>query len=94
MEQLEREVEGYLKKRVKELGGKTYKLRFLNCVGATDRLVGVYGKLCFVEVKSPTGATRPTQHLRHAELRSFGAIVCTVSSFSEVDALLGQLRYG
>lgn len=87
---LERDVEKYLVKRVKSLGGTVRKVRWIARRGAPDRLV--YGKRlrpCFVELKRPEGGVVSKQQAEEiTKLMEGGFDVFVVSNLHEVDALM------
>lgn len=83
----ESEIEAYLVKRVKELGGDTRKLKWIGRRGAPDRFVMLYGGF-FVELKAPGEKLRPEQEREHAFLRDNGVEVYVVDTIEGVDELL------
>lgn len=89
----ERDVEKYLVKCVKKLGGGIRKVKWIGRRNAPDRLAAVPHILppTFVEVKRP--GERPTlaQLREHKRMRSIGINVTWVSSFDDVDNLI---KYG
>lgn len=93
----ESDVEDYLVKRVKELGGLVHKVQWIGRDKAPDRVLLLPGSTTFwVEVKSPAkGPTFPSnahergQAREHAAMRAAGAVVVVVHSYHMVDVLLG-----
>lgn len=93
---LEREIEGYLVRRVKELGGEVRKVKWIGRKSAPDRLVMLPDRPAFwVELKAPgKAATFPAsaheraQHREHERMRRMCQRVEVVDSFEAVDALL------
>lgn len=83
----ESEVEAYLVKRVKELGGETRKVKWIGRRGAPDRFVMLYGGF-FVETKPPGGQPRPEQEKEIEALRKSGVGVFVVDSYESVDRCL------
>lgn len=82
---LERDVEKYLKERVKEMGGATRKCRWLGRDGAPDRRVlGV----AWVELKKPGGPLKPHQVREHERMRDAGEIVEVITSCYDVDVFI------
>lgn len=94
----ERQVENYLIKRVKALGGEIRKVRWIGRRGAPDRLVGLPNKLhngahrpahsFFIEVKAPGEKVAPHQQREHERMRAVGMRVEVVDSFERVDEVL------
>ncbi len=92
----ESEIEKYLVKRVKELGGEVRKVKWIGRNGAPDRLVMLSGRDRFgdafgtiwVELKA-TGETPKAHQLReHKRMREMGQRVVVIDSLEGVDALL------
>jgi hypothetical protein len=90
---LEREVETYLRNRVKALGGKCIKLIPDYARGYPDRLVILPGGvLIWVETKKPRGGRLSLmQRVCHGELRKLGQVVEVVWSKEDADRLLARL---
>ena len=84
----ESEVEAYLVKRVKELGGDTRKMKWIGRRGAPDRFVMLYGGF-FVELKAPGEKLRPEQEKEISIMRKAGVRVWVVDSLISVDVCLG-----
>jgi len=85
----EREIEKYLVKRVKELGGKAFKFVSPGNDGVPDRLVCLPGgRVLFVELKSPGKKPTPLQQMQMEFIRSLGFDVDWASSKADVDVLL------
>jgi hypothetical protein len=93
----EGKIEAYLKKRVREDGARTRKLKWIGMRGAPDRLVwwpgdpdgsGVAVNMVFVEVKAPGKKATKQQEREHKKLRDDGFEVCVVSTRDEVDQLI------
>ena len=90
----ESQIEAYLVKRVKALGGEVRKVQWIGRRGAPDRLVMLpYEKVIFntaiwVELKAP-GVKPETHQLReHKRMRDMGQRVVVIDSIEGVDALL------
>ena len=83
----ESDVEKYLVKRVKELGGDTRKLKWIGRRGAPDRFVMLYGGF-FVELKAPGKVLRVEQEKERTALNKAGIGVSVVDSFVSVDRCL------
>lgn len=96
----ESEVEAYLVKQVKALGGEVRKVRWIGRNGAPDRLVmlpeipgrfdwdGRPGRTLWVELKAPGEKAKPHQQREHERMRRMGQIVVVVDSFEGVDGAL------
>lgn len=87
--QTEKQVEAYLVKRVKALGGKAYKFVSPGNSGVPDRLVCWRGIAVFVELKASGKKPSAQQRAKHRELRGldFTVFGC-VDSYEDVDALI------
>lgn len=96
----ERDVERYLCRKVKEMGGEVRKVQWIGRRGAPDRLVmfpassqkfidGAWGTTLWVELKAPGEKVKPHQAREHERMRKMGQRVVVVDSFEAVDALLG-----
>ena len=84
----EREVEKYLVKRVKELGGTCRKAVWIGARGCPDRMVLLPGRApIFVELKAPGQKLQPHQEREHKRLRDAGVRVATIDSLEGVDQL-------
>lgn len=89
-------VETYLVRRVRELGGDTYKFTSPGRRHVADRLVigTAGGRLVFVECKRPGEKPRAGQLREHDRLRARGFVVRVVADKNEVDLLIGMLKLG
>lgn len=86
---LEKEIEAYLAKRVKELGGRSYKWVSPGNVGVPDRiLVMPGGKTIFVELKQPGKKPTAVQRVVMKQLQDLGATVHWTDSKEGVDEIL------
>jgi hypothetical protein len=96
----ERDIEAYLVKRVKAVGGEVRKVRWIGRRGAPDRLVMLPGVICYanhgtlpaqtiwVELKAPGKLPEPHQVREHNRMRGKGHRVVVIDSLKGVDALL------
>lgn len=100
---LERDIEDYLTKRVKAMGGEVRKVQWLGRNSAPDRVVMLPREAyvddahccIWVELKNPkTVATFPAnaheraQHREHERMRKMGQRVEVVGTLYQVEALL------
>lgn len=100
MERTEKDVEQYLCKRVKEMGGKANKFVSPGNAGVPDRLVVVPTGLeslvtaiyLLVEVKKPGGCLRPQQRMKIKELCDMGADCRIVDCYERVDKVIMELE--
>lgn len=88
----EREVEGYLKDRVKRLGGMCLKFTSPGCCGVPDRLVLFNGSAVFVELKAPGEKPRPLQIQIQREIERRGIRCEVLDSFEKVDWFIASLE--
>ena len=84
----ESEIEKYLVKRVKALGGEVRKVKWIGRHGAPDRLVMFPPNHTeWVELKAPGEIAKPHQLREHKRMRDMGQTVFVVDSMEGVDAL-------
>ena len=83
----ERDIENYLVKRVKALGGEVRKVNWVNRRGAPDRLVMLLDKAFWVEVKAPGVEAEPHQLREHTRMREMGQVVYLVDSYEIVERI-------
>jgi hypothetical protein len=94
----ESDIENYLVKRVKELGGEVRKVKWIGRIGAPDRLAmlptrndagGFRGnRTIWVELKAPGEKARPSQVREHDRMRAMGQRVLVIDSIESVEELL------
>lgn len=95
----ESEIEKYLVKRVKALGGEVRKVKWIGRNGAPDRLVMLpqqYTALqqrkneatIWVELKATGKVAEPHQLREHKRMEAMGQTVVVIDSIEGVDALL------
>lgn len=88
---LESAVEKYLKRYVDKLGGVCWKFVSPGNDGVPDRIVLLFGKVIFVELKRPGKTPRPLQLKRHSQIRRLGFAVAVLDSLPAVDLFIGEL---
>jgi hypothetical protein len=88
----ESEVERYLIKRVKEVGGHQRKFISPGCRGVPDRIVVLDCEVYFVELKAPGKKLRPDQEREHLKIRNAGGNTRVIDSKEAVDAFIRQRR--
>jgi hypothetical protein len=92
----ESEIEKYLAKRVRELGGECRKVQWVGRRGAPDRLVMLPADLVrngatnsvWVELKAPGQKAKPHQLREHDRMRAMGQRVVVIDSLEGVEGLL------
>jgi hypothetical protein len=85
----ERDIEQYLAKRVKAMGGEIRKAQWIGRAGAPDRRVMLPGRPpVWVELKAPGVVPEPHQIREHNRMRKLGELVEVVDSLEGVEALL------
>ena len=88
---LERDVEKYLVRRVKMLGGEVRKVKWIGRRGAPDRLVMLPNVSFWAELKRPGERPRPEQMREHDRMREAGNIVLVLDTPTQIDFYLGSL---
>lgn len=90
----EKDIEAYLVRRVKELGGVAYKFVSPGHAGVPDRLVCLPGGLAwFVELKAPGKKPRPLQRVELRRLRALGFRADVIDCREEgVDRLAAEMQ--
>lgn len=90
------DIEKYLVKRVKELGGEVRKVKWIGRRGAPDRIVmfdpnpfvGPDESAIWIELKAPGNTPEKHQLREHQRMRKMGQRVEVVDSFARVDEVL------
>lgn len=86
-------IEGYLRDRVKALGGKAYKFVSPGNAGVPDRLVILpSGIVKFVELKAPGKKPTPLQEAQHRKIRKLGFEVFVIDNKGEVDKFIDHYK--
>ena len=89
----ESKIERKLCEGVRGLGGRAYKLVSPGCAGLPDRLICFpYGRVVFVELKSPKGRLSKLQTHRINELEKLMQDVWVLSTPEQVEAFLQEMR--
>ena len=84
---LEKDIEKYLIKRIKQLSGHCYKWQS-SVTGVPDRIVILNEKIMFVELKTQTGKLSPRQVLVFDELGEAGFPVHILRSYDDIEELI------
>jgi hypothetical protein len=87
---MEKDIEQYLRKRVKDIGGLCLKLECPGYTGVPDRMILLPGgHVLFAELKAPGKRERPRQELVHRIFRGLGLTVYnTVDSREKVQGII------
>ncbi len=89
----EKDIERYLARCVKALGGIAYKFTSPGHAGVPDRLVCLPGgRAWFVELKAPGRQPRPAQWVQIERLRALGFPVFVIDSREGVNGLLRRME--
>ena len=89
---LEKQIEAYLVKRVKALGGAAYKFVSPAHRGVADRIVCLPdGSTHFVELKTEGGRLSPLQEVFAADMARMNQNYCVLWSKEDVDKWIEQL---
>lgn len=90
---LEKEVEQYLSRRIKAMGGRAYKFVSPGNAGVPDRLICLPGGYtAFVELKAPGKKPRALQIAAQGQLRRLGFVVETINCKEQVDKFCDWLE--
>jgi len=89
---LEKQVEAYFKKRVEEIGGRTYKFVSPANRGVADRIACMPdGSTWFVEIKTVGGTISPLQRVFGAEMHRLKQNYTVIWSKGDVDTWVKSL---
>lgn len=88
----EKDIEKYLVKRVKEMGGKAYKWVSPGNDGVPDRIVFFQGVTVLVELKASGKKPTPLQIAKHKELAKLGQKVLVLDSKESVDCFVNTIQ--
>lgn len=86
-------IEGYLRDRVKALGGMAYKFVSPGNAGVPDRLVLLPdGRVVFVETKASGKKSTPLQGVQQRRIRTLGfPVYAEIDSKEKVDAVIREV---
>jgi len=85
----ESDIEKYLVKRVKDVGGQIRKAQWVGHVGAPDRRVMLPNRMpIWIELKAPGKKPESHQIREHNRMRKLGELVEVIDSYEAVDNLL------
>lgn len=84
----ESQIEAYLHRRVRALGGSHRRMQYQGRRSATDDLILLPGRHLLIECKRPGEKPEPHQAREHDRLRWAAFEVYTVSTTDEIDQIL------
>lgn len=87
----ESEIERHLCEQVHKWGGEVRKLKWINRRGAPDRVVMMFGKTIFVELKAPGEKPKPHQVREHKRMALMGQKVYVIDSKEQVNNLIKEV---
>ena len=91
---MEKDIESYLRQRVKAAGGLALKLVCPGFTGVPDRLILMPGaRVYFAETKDTGKKPRPRQLRVHEILRGLGFRVYVPDSKTSVDAMMREVLH-
>lgn len=91
----ERDIEEYLRQRVKVAGGRAYKWVSPGNAGVPDRIVMLPGgRTAFVELKAPGKKPSPLQIAQGKKISNLGQVVVVIDSKQGVDEFITKLAAG
>jgi hypothetical protein len=89
----EKEIEAYFVKRVKALGGYSYKFRSVTQRGVADRIACLpNGQTWFVELKKPGGRLSPLQEIFGEQMAAMNQHYAVLWSKDEIDVWAKQFQ--
>lgn len=89
---LERDIEKYLVKRIKAIGGQCYKFVSPQNRGVSDRIVLLPNRVVFVEVKTEKGKMTMLQQLFANIVTGYGLEYHCIWGKEDVDKLFGETK--
>jgi hypothetical protein len=87
-------IERHLAKRVKELGGLSYKWHSPNMRGVPDRIVLLNKQVWFVELKRPKGHRSRLQAKFEQDVKPFDINYALIDSIEAVNNLIDDIMRG
>jgi len=91
----EKDIESYLRDKVKAIGGKAYKFVSPGNAGVPDRVVCLPGgRVVFVELKATGKKPTALQEAEQFKMRKMGVGVLNIDSKEQVDQFIKTYRFG
>ena len=92
--QIENDIEKYLVRQVKKIGGLCYKWVSPGTRGVPDRIVIFRGNTLFVELKRPGAYLRKNKRKIKSYINQQGVDVYAIDTKTEVDQFIQELKTG
>lgn len=92
--ELEKDIEKYLVKNIKTLGGLCLKFTSPGTRGVPDRIVLYQGRTFFVELKAPNKKPRPDQIKIHSVFGKQGFPVYVIDTKEGVNRFIAKIVQG
>ena len=89
---LEKEVEAKLIRRVRSLGGQSWKFVSPNNRGVSDRIVLIDGRVIFVELKRDGGTMTPLQKVFKGKVEGCNGEFALVVGMNGVEAFIDKIK--
>ena len=89
---LEKDVEKRLHRKIKSIGGQSWKFVSINNRGVSDRIVLISGRCIFVELKRDGGKMSPLQKTFRDKVVANGGEFALVEGFDGVDRFVAKLK--
>ena len=91
---LEKDVEARFHRKIKAIGGMSWKFSSMNRKGVSDRIVLYHGRVIFVEMKRTKGKMSPMQKVFETQVMdNNGEFACVYGNVG-TDAFIVELRRG
>lgn len=88
---MERDIEKYLNRKVKEIGGLSLKFTSPGQAGVPDRIVIYQGRISMIELKTVQGRVSAMQMSVIRKLKKHGIDVLIIRSKQEVDEFVSNI---
>lgn len=89
---LEKNIESYLVKKIKNLKGLTFKFVSPGNIGVPDRIILFNRKVYFVELKAPNKKPRPSQIIQFRKIAEHYEEVIILDSISKIDEFVERIK--